>query len=69
MEDPGTGSACANLGGWHIATKASLPIDLVIRQGERTGRRCRLRLRVDATQHIFVSGRVVEIGRGELDAR
>jgi PhzF family phenazine biosynthesis protein len=69
VEDPATGSACANLGGWHIATKASLPIDLVIRQGERTGRRCRLRLRVDATQHIFVSGRVVEIGRGELDAR
>ncbi len=68
VEDPGTGSACANLGGWYIATKAALPIDLVIRQGERTGRRCRLRLRVDAAQGIFVSGRVVEIGRGELDA-
>jgi trans-2,3-dihydro-3-hydroxyanthranilate isomerase len=69
VEDPGTGSACANLGGWHIATKASPPIDLVIRQGEKTGRRCRLRLRVDAAQRILVSGRVVEIGRGELDAR
>jgi trans-2,3-dihydro-3-hydroxyanthranilate isomerase len=68
VEDPGTGSACANLGGWHIATKAPLPIDLVIRQGEKTGRRCRLRLRVDAAQRILVSGRVVEIGRGELDA-
>jgi trans-2,3-dihydro-3-hydroxyanthranilate isomerase len=68
VEDPGTGSACANLGGWHLATKARLPIDLVVRQGEGTGRRCRLRLRVDAAERIFVSGRVVEIGRGELDA-
>jgi trans-2,3-dihydro-3-hydroxyanthranilate isomerase len=68
VEDPGTGSACANLGGWHLATKAPLPIDLVVRQGEKTGRRCRLRLRVDAAQRILVSGRVVEVGRGELDA-
>ena len=66
-EDPGTGSACANLGGWHLATKATLPLDLVVRQGEKTGRRCRLRLRVDAEKRIFVSGRVVEVGRGELD--
>jgi len=43
-------------------------IDLLVRQGERTGRRCRLRLRVDAAQRILVSGRVVEIGRGALDA-
>jgi PhzF family phenazine biosynthesis protein len=67
VEDPGTGSACANLGGWHLATKAQLPVDLVVRQGEKTGRRCRLRLRVDAAQGIMVSGRVVEIGRGELE--
>jgi PhzF family phenazine biosynthesis protein len=68
VEDPGTGSACANLGGWHLATKTPLPLDLVVRQGEKTGRRCRLRLRVDAAHRIVVSGRVVEIGRGELDA-
>ena len=68
VEDPGTGSACANLGGWHLATKTPLPLDLVVRQGEKTGRRCRLRLRVDAAHRIMVSGRVVEIGRGELDA-
>jgi PhzF family phenazine biosynthesis protein len=66
VEDPGTGSACANLGGWHVVTKARLPVDLTIHQGERTGRRCRLGLRVDAEQRIFASGRVVEIGRGEL---
>ena len=68
VEDPGTGSACANLGGWHLATKAPIPLNLIIRQGEKTGRRCRLQLRVDAAQRILVSGRVVEIGRGELDA-
>lgn len=66
VEDPGTGSACANLGGWNIASGAPLPVDLVVRQGEKTGRRCRLRLRVDAARRIFVSGRVVEVGRGEL---
>jgi PhzF family phenazine biosynthesis protein len=68
IEDPGTGSACANLGGWHLATGAQLPVDLMVRQGEKTGRRCRLRLRVDLAQRILVSGRVVEVGRGELDA-
>lgn len=66
VEDPGTGSACANLGGWSIASGAPLPVDLVVRQGEKTGRRCRLRLRVDAAKRIFVSGHVVEVGRGEL---
>lgn len=66
VEDPGTGSACANLGGWHVARGASLPIDLVVHQGEKTGRRCRLRLRVDDAKRILVSGRVVEVGRGEL---
>jgi PhzF family phenazine biosynthesis protein len=68
VEDPGTGSACANLGGWHLVTKSPLPVDLVIRQGDKTGRRCRLRLRVGKGERILVSGRVVEVGRGELEA-
>lgn len=68
VEDPGTGSACANLGGWHLATGAPLPVDLDVRQGEKTGRRCRLRLRVDAGKRVLVSGRVIELGRGELRA-
>jgi trans-2,3-dihydro-3-hydroxyanthranilate isomerase len=67
VEDPGTGSACANLGGWHLATGARLPLDRVIRQGEKTGRRCRLRLHIDAGKRIFVSGRVVQVGRGDVD--
>ena len=65
-EDPGTGSACANLGGWLVATKHELPLSLTIDQGEFTGRRCRLALRVDASQGIFVSGNVIEVGRGEI---
>ncbi len=65
-EDPGTGSACANLGGWMIATGRALPLDLVVRQGDHLGRPCRLHLSVDAERNIFVGGRVIEIGRGEV---
>jgi PhzF family phenazine biosynthesis protein len=66
IEDPGTGSACANLGGWLLATGAALPISLTIDQGEAVGRPCRLRLRVDADGTIRVSGRVIEVGRGTI---
>jgi len=66
MEDPGTGSACANLGGWFIATQAPLPLNCHVMQGDHLGRPCRLGLRVDAEKRIFVSGRVVEIGAGEI---
>jgi trans-2,3-dihydro-3-hydroxyanthranilate isomerase len=66
IEDPGTGSACANLGGWLVATGSPLPAALTVRQGEQTGRRCRLGLRVDADGRIFVTGKVIEIGAGEV---
>ena len=66
VEDPGTGSACANLGGWLLATHAELPVALSIDQGEAVGRPCRLGLRVDADQSIRVSGRVIEVGRGTI---
>ena len=65
-EDPGTGSACANLGGWLLAMNETLPVELVVDQGEAVGRRCRLGLRVDADRSIRVSGRVFEIARGTL---
>jgi PhzF family phenazine biosynthesis protein len=67
IEDPGTGSACANLGGWLIGTGASLPQHLAIDQGEAVGRPCRLGLSVAADKSIRVSGRVIEIGRGVID--
>jgi trans-2,3-dihydro-3-hydroxyanthranilate isomerase len=66
IEDPGTGSACANLGGWLVATGASRPRTLTIAQGEAVGRRCRLGLTVDTAGAIFVSGRVIELGRGTI---
>jgi trans-2,3-dihydro-3-hydroxyanthranilate isomerase len=67
IEDPGTGSACANLGGWLVATGAPLPQTRTISQGETVGRRCRLGLTVDDEERIFVSGRVIELGRGTID--
>ena len=67
IEDPGTGSACANLGGWLLATGAALPQRLAVDQGEAVGRPCRLGLEVTADRRIRVSGRVIEIGRGTLE--
>jgi len=66
LEDPGTGSACANLGGWFLAQNAALPFAFQVLQGDQVGRACRLGLRVDAERRIYVSGRVIEIGRGEI---
>jgi PhzF family phenazine biosynthesis protein len=66
VEDPGTGSACANLGGWLVAMESPLPSVLCVRQGEHTGRVCRLGLRVDVDEKIFVTGKVIEIGTGEV---
>ena len=66
VEDPGTGSACANLAGWLLATGAPLPQRLSIDQGEAVGRPCRLGLSVGLDRSICVSGRVIEVGRGTI---
>ncbi len=66
-EDPGTGSACANLGGWLRATEHTLPASYRIEQGAAVGRPCYLTLKVDADGTIHVGGRVIEIGRGTLN--
>lgn len=66
IEDPGTGSACANLGGWLLATGAPLPLEIAIDQGAAVGRACRLGLRVTQDRRILVSGNVIELGRGSL---
>jgi PhzF family phenazine biosynthesis protein len=66
-EDPGTGSACANLGGWLRATGHALPATFRIEQGAAVGRPCHLSLQVDADGTIHVGGRVIEIGRGTLN--
>ncbi len=67
-EDPATGSACANLGGWLLATgqtKGSPPVTLDIDQGGQVGRPSRLSLRV-VDGKVLVGGRVTAVGRGEL---
>ena len=66
MEDPGTGSACANLGGYLVATNAALPIQLTVHQGEFLRRPNRLQLEVDASKRILVSGRVIALGAGSV---
>jgi trans-2,3-dihydro-3-hydroxyanthranilate isomerase len=66
LEDPATGSAAANLGGWCLAMGRSLPCEFEISQGEYTGRPSALRLRVDEERHVLVSGDVFELGRGNV---
>jgi len=67
LEDPATGSATANLGGWCLAMGRALPCEFEISQGEYIGRPSALRLRVDAERQIFVSGDVIELGRGTIN--
>lgn len=64
LEDPATGSATANLGGWYIAVGRERPCRIEIAQGEQTGRPSVLYLDVDAHQRVRVSGTVIELGRG-----
>ncbi len=65
-EDPGTGSACANLGGWLVHREAALPASVLVEQGDQTGRPCRLQLDVLIDGRIQVGGRALEIGRGAV---
>ncbi|HSK03772.1 MAG TPA: PhzF family phenazine biosynthesis protein [Kofleriaceae bacterium] len=67
LEDPATGSACANLGGWWIATGRELPMSATLRQGDAVGRPSRLGLRVDEDRGIHVTGAVIELGHGTID--
>ena len=66
VEDPATGSATANLGGWWLAMGRPLPCRLAISQGEQAMRPSTLCLEVDADRSIRVGGDVVELGRGTV---
>lgn len=66
IEDPATGSATANLGGWFAALNPGATQRFEIDQGEYVGRPSKLFLELDAQQRIFVSGDVIEIGRGSI---
>ena len=65
LEDPATGSACANLGGWFTVVRPRTDIVRQVSQGEMVGRPSTLLL--DVTHGaIHVGGRVIELGRGTL---
>jgi PhzF family phenazine biosynthesis protein len=66
LEDPATGSATANLGGWCLATRLALPVKLEISQGEYVDRPSALYLDVDAGSTISVGGDVMELGSGSI---
>jgi len=65
LEDPATGSACANLGGWFTVVRPRTDIRREVSQGEMVGRPSTLYL--DVTHGaIHVGGNVIELGRGAV---
>lgn len=65
IEDPATGSACANLGGWFVAN-GQVGFRRRIHQGSAIRRPSVLDLTVDDKGTIFVSGAVRAVGRGSF---
>lgn len=63
VEDPATGSACANLGGWFLANE-ELGIRRRIHQGSAVQRPSVLDMAVEQDGTILVSGLVREVGHG-----
>jgi PhzF family phenazine biosynthesis protein len=66
LEDPATGSACANLGAWFLAMGRRPPLDFDVSQGEMIGRPSLLKLEVNTDDEVFVGGEVIELGSGIL---
>ncbi len=66
-EDPATGSAAANLGGWCLAMGRPLPLALRVSQGAAIRRPSTIYLTVDAARRIRVGGDVREIGSGAVE--
>lgn len=71
VEDPATGSACANLGGW-MQLAGREPGRWRVEQGDAVRRPSRLRLTVEGssaatTGAVRVGGDVVEVGRGRIE--
>ena len=67
LEDPATGSATANLGGWWVAMNKPLPGSLTIAQGEYVSRPSTLHLEISADRQVSVSGEVIDVGQGSFD--
>jgi PhzF family phenazine biosynthesis protein len=67
-EDPATGSACANLGGW-LAHQGSRDVSVAVSQGAAVGRPSLLLLEIDTAGRVHVGGRVDLVGSGTCVAR
>jgi trans-2,3-dihydro-3-hydroxyanthranilate isomerase len=67
LEDPATGSATANFGGWCLAMGWPVPLRVRISQGESVGRPSVLHLEIDSARNIRVGGDVIAIGSGVVN--
>ncbi|POZ62196.1 PhzF family phenazine biosynthesis protein [Chromobacterium alticapitis] len=67
IEDPGTGSACANLGGWCVLNGVG-PLSWRVEQGAAIARPNALYLDIDAAGAVSVGGRVMAMGEGVFRA-
>jgi len=74
LEDPATGSACANLGGWFSVIQPRDPVARTVSQGEAVHRPSTLYLNVEwengaggEAPRVFVGGDVIELGRGAVN--
>ena len=65
LEDPATGSACANLGGWFTVIRPGTDVRRTVSQGEAVQRPSTLYLDVTGGT-IRVGGNVIELGRGTI---
>jgi PhzF family phenazine biosynthesis protein len=65
LEDPATGSACANLGGWYCAMRPGVDLTRTVSQGDEVSRPSTLFLGV-ANGAITVGGVVADLGRGTV---
>ncbi|MBV8635136.1 MAG: PhzF family phenazine biosynthesis protein [Burkholderiaceae bacterium] len=66
-EDPGTGSACINLGAWFYMQVMPIARRAEITQGVEIGRPCRILLELSAQGGISIGGRVIELGSGQIN--
>ena len=66
-EDPGTGSACINLGAWLYMQVMPIARRVEIVQGVEIGRPCRIALELSAQGEIRIGGRVIELGGGYIE--
>jgi trans-2,3-dihydro-3-hydroxyanthranilate isomerase len=65
-EDPATGSACANLGAWHLAVGEQAPLSRRVEQGTQVRRPSYLYLSISELRQVHVGGDVIHLGTGTM---